>query len=203
MNFLAHIVLSGNREEVILGNFTGDFIKGKLTPTRVAGWSDDYILGVRLHRFIDHFTDSHPEIRTTKNFLANTHPKVAGVALDIYLDYFLANHFAEFYPVPLPDFVQSSYRIIQKHRHLIPATMVPMADAMIRHDWLYHYKDIAGIKRSFDGLGNRFAFMRGIRGAEIELQNNYPIYEAAFLSFYPALKEASAVFLQKNNHLYD
>jgi acyl carrier protein phosphodiesterase len=203
MNFLAHIVLSGNREEVILGNFTGDFIKGKLTPARVVGWSEDYILGVRLHRFIDHFTDSHSDIRTAKNFLAIAHPKVAGVAMDIYLDYFLANRFTELYGVPLADFVQSSYQIIQKHRHLIPAAMVPMAESMIRHDWLYHYKDIAGIKRSFDGLANRFASMRGIRGAEVELLENYPIYEAAFLSFYPALKEASAVFLQKNNHFYD
>lgn len=196
MNFLAHIVLSGSREGIILGNFSGDFIKGTLTPERTQNWSEEYLLGVYLHRYIDSFTDTHPTVREAKKVLALVHPKVAGVILDIYYDYFLANHFTEYYPYGLNEYVQDTYQLLQRNRRLIPEAMLPMADAMIRHDWLYHYKDISGIKRSFDGIANRFSFMKGIRGAENELINNYKTYETSFLEFFPELKSAAENFIR-------
>ena len=198
MNFLAHLASSGEREGVLMGNYIGDFIKGQLTPLRTEKWSADFLLGIRLHRFIDHFTDTNPGVLEAKRFLARKHPKVAGVALDIFFDYFLANHFPEFYQADLASFINHSYGIIQKNKDLVPAAMLPMAEAMIRHDWLYNYKEITGIKRSFDGLSRRFAFMAAIQGAEIELQQNEATYEAAFLEFYPKLKDACEDFIKKN-----
>lgn len=197
MNFLAHLALSGNREGIVMGNYTGDFIKGKLTPERTADWSDEYRVGVELHRFIDSFTDTHPTVLRAKRVLARTHPKVAGVALDIYYDYFLAHRFQEHYAEELPDFVRKSYALILRNRALISDAMLPMAEAMIRHDWLTHYQTIPGIKRSFNGLANRFSFMAGIRGAENELLRNERVYEDSFLEFYPSLMAASKEFIQE------
>ena len=55
MNFLAHIYLSGNDDQVMIGNFIADFVKGKK--------KDEYPLhikrGIELHRMIDDFTDHH------------------------------------------------------------------------------------------------------------------------------------------------
>lgn len=196
MNFLAHLALSGKYEGIIMGNYTGDFIKGKLTPARTASWTEEYRVGVELHRFIDSFTDTHPTVLRAKRVLARAHPKVAGVALDIYYDYFLANHFSEFYEEDLATFVQNSYALILRNRTLIPEAMLPMAEAMIRHDWLLHYKTIPGIRRSFEGLANRFPFMAAIRGAEIELLRNQGVFEDSFLEFYPNLMLASREFIQ-------
>ncbi len=198
MNFLAHVALSGERQDVLMGNYVGDFIKGQLTPLRTESWSADFLLGVKLHRYIDHFTDTNPGVLRAKRFLAKKHPKVAGVALDIYFDYFLANHFSEFYEADLTQFINQSYAVVTQNKDLIPAAMRPMAEAMIRHDWLLHYKEIPGIKRSFDGLSRRFNFMTAIQGAEIELQRNEPVYEAAFLEFYPKLKSACENFIKEN-----
>lgn len=195
MNFLAHVALSGEREGVLMGNYVGDFIKGQLSPLRTESWSADFLLGIRLHRFIDHFTDTNPGVLQAKRFLAKKHPKVAGVALDIYFDYFLANHFSEFYEEDLAQFINQAYGIITKNKDLIPTAMLPMAEAMIRHDWLYNYKEIHGIRRSFDGLSRRFAFMTAIKGAEVELKQNQARYEAAFLEFYPKLKSACEEFI--------
>lgn len=180
---------------MLMGNYVGDFIKGQLTPLRTKSWSADFLLGVRLHRYIDHFTDTDAGVLKAKRFLAKTHPKVAGVALDIYFDYFLANHFSAFYETDLSPFINRAYAVITENKDLVPAAMLPMAEAMIRHDWLYHYQEIPGIKRSFDGLSRRFAFMEKIKGAEIELKRNQETYEAAFLEFYPKLKAACEDFL--------
>jgi acyl carrier protein phosphodiesterase len=196
MNFLAHLALSGNREGVLMGNYSGDFIKGKLTPARAASWSDEYRVGLELHRFIDSYTDSHPTVLRAKRVLSLTHPKVAGVALDIYFDYFLANHFSDFYEEDLTDFINKTYSLILRNLTLIPEAMLPMAEAMIRHDWLLHYQTIAGIRRSFEGLANRFPFMAAIRGAEQELQRNRRVYEDSFMEFYPDLMVASEDFIK-------
>ncbi|TDB66969.1 acyl carrier protein phosphodiesterase [Arundinibacter roseus] len=198
MNFLAHIALSGDRPLVMMGNYTGDFIKGTLTPERTQLWSTDYTLGIRLHRFIDSFTDSHSVVREAKSLLNQKHPKVGGVILDIYFDYFLANHFSDYYKLELAEFVETSYQRIRQHQYLIPNAMLPMVDAMIRHNWLYNYKDVAGIQRSFDGLANRFAFLQTLRGAENELLTNFAAYETAFHAFYPILQQECHFFILEN-----
>lgn len=198
MNFLAHIALSGPREYVMMGNFTGDYPKGKLTANRFAVWPPDYLLGVKLHRFIDDFTDTHPTVLTAKRFLGQTHPKVAGVAIDIFFDYFLANRFAQFYGEDLGIFARRSYEIIFRHRNLIPSAMLPMAEAMVKHDWLTNYRTVGGIERACSGLARRYAFMSGIQGAELEMILNQSVYEAAFLEFYPELQKATEAFLAEN-----
>ena len=55
MNFLAHLLFSGNQEDVIFGNFIGDAIKGRAHET----YSEGIQKGILLHRFIDSYTDTH------------------------------------------------------------------------------------------------------------------------------------------------
>jgi acyl carrier protein phosphodiesterase len=55
VNFLAHTYLSGGNEQIIVGNFMGDYVKGKnymLFPEQVKK-------GILIHRDIDTFTDMH------------------------------------------------------------------------------------------------------------------------------------------------
>ena len=62
MNYLAHLYLSGDIEDLMIGNFIGDAIRGdqykRLKPAVQAG--------VRLHREIDRFTDTHNTVRRSK-----------------------------------------------------------------------------------------------------------------------------------------
>ena len=59
MNFLAHIYLSDNSNEIILGNFMADFIKGNNFQHLPEG----VIKGIKLHRAIDDFTDTHEIVK--------------------------------------------------------------------------------------------------------------------------------------------
>ncbi len=181
-----------------MGNFTGDYAKGRLTTDRFGTWTLGYLLGVKLHRFIDDFTDTHPTALVAKRFLARKHPKVAGVALDIFFDYFLANHFEELHGFALEVYAQRSYETILRHHDLIPAPMLPMVEAMVRHDWLTNYRTVHGIERACSGLARRFTFMAALKHAELEMIINQPVYEEAFLSFYPELQAASKTFLALN-----
>jgi len=90
LNYLAHIFLSGNDSQLQVGNFIGDFVKGKKP--------DDYPKQIRkgiiLHRHIDSFTDSHEVVKETIIFLRPTFGRYSGIVADMYFDYFLAKDFS-------------------------------------------------------------------------------------------------------------
>ncbi|MDD3273470.1 MAG: DUF479 domain-containing protein, partial [Bacteroidales bacterium] len=56
MNYLAHIYLSGSNRQLQVGNFIGDFVKGRKHENYPKGIQK----GILLHREIDRFTDCHP-----------------------------------------------------------------------------------------------------------------------------------------------
>ena len=68
MNFLAHIYLSGTDEELTLGNFFADSLKGKSYLKYPLGIQR----GVVLHRAIDFYTDTHPTVRKSISRLFET-----------------------------------------------------------------------------------------------------------------------------------
>lgn len=56
MNFLAHLFLGRDTDDLLVGSYLGDFVKGEINgelPT-------DITRGILLHRHIDSFTDRHP-----------------------------------------------------------------------------------------------------------------------------------------------
>lgn len=81
MNFLAHLYLSGDDPDIRIGNFIGDFVKGRNPegqfPARVA-------LGIQAHRLIDQFTDAHPLVRSSKDRIRAKYRHYSGVIVDIY-----------------------------------------------------------------------------------------------------------------------
>ncbi|HEY3430492.1 MAG TPA: DUF479 domain-containing protein, partial [Cyclobacteriaceae bacterium] len=66
MNFLAHLYLSGTHQKVMVGNFIGDFVKGR---NALETFEPEIVKGIELHRGIDEFTDSHPIVTESKNRL--------------------------------------------------------------------------------------------------------------------------------------
>src|ERR1700741_2833759 len=102
MNFLAHIYLSGNDEDVIMGNFMGDFVTGR----HYEGLNAGMIKGVELHRKIDEFTDTHPVVQQSKERLYKNYHKYAPVIVDIFYDHFLAANWSKYSNIELEKFTQ-------------------------------------------------------------------------------------------------
>ncbi len=63
MNFLAHASLSGNDDEILIGNFIADAVKGN----QIDRFSDGIKKGIMLHREIDSYTDHHPVFIRSKH----------------------------------------------------------------------------------------------------------------------------------------
>lgn len=195
MNFLAHILLSGNKEGVIMGNYVGDFIKGRLTEEKTESWDPDFVTGLKLHRFIDFFTDQHETVREATHRAALAQGKLAGIVMDIYFDYFLAKHFDQFRPEPLFAYARNMYALIQDNERFIPADMTRMVEAMRREDWLTSYATLEGVDLTFNRMSRRATYLAPLRNAMLELRENEEFYRDKFFSFFPELQKASEEFI--------
>ena len=88
MNFLAHSVLAGANSQVVLGSLIGDFVKGVLKPDQLPV---DVLLGVRLHRRIDAFSNQLPSLISSAARLPSELRRYAPPCIDVVADHFLAN----------------------------------------------------------------------------------------------------------------
>lgn len=94
MNYLSHIFLSGDNRQLQVGNFIGDFVKGKSHEN----YPPDIQRGILLHREIDRFTDSHPVFLETVEMLRPVFNRYSGIVADMYFDHFLASDFKKYHP---------------------------------------------------------------------------------------------------------
>ncbi|MBP6827851.1 MAG: hypothetical protein KA165_14915 [Saprospiraceae bacterium] len=92
MNHLAHCFLSFNDEDLLLGNFIGDFVKGndwKKYPEKVQQ-------GILLHRTIDSYTDNHPMTDRSVTRVRPYAGRYSPPFTDILYDHLLAIHWEKY-----------------------------------------------------------------------------------------------------------
>jgi acyl carrier protein phosphodiesterase len=98
MNFLAHAYLSFDQDEILIGNFIADFIRGK----EIENYPKKIQVGIHLHRAIDAFTDSHPLVKEVQTHLRPRFGHYARVISDVFFDYFLAKNWGKYFNIQQP-----------------------------------------------------------------------------------------------------
>ncbi len=184
MNFLAHAYLSGDDPEVMVGNFIGDFIKGKKYGVLPQGLQK----GVLLHRAIDEYTDSHNIVGESKNRLRQKYRHYAGVIVDVIYDHLLATNWQNYNTKSLLDFTTGLYERIDAHRSILPDRFNYVFDYMKRDNWLYHYAHIDGIDRALSGMARRTKFDSKMDEAVIDLKKHYSEFTDEFQEFFPDIE---------------
>jgi acyl carrier protein phosphodiesterase len=183
LNYLAHLYLAGNDAGLLVGNFIADAVKGK----QIEQFSESIQRGIRLHRQIDMFTDSHPVIERGKEALRPQYKKFAGIVMDVFGDHFLARNWNVFAPGDLNDFSEQTYMMLFQHQEFLPEKCRYTLHYMSMQDWLGNYRHIEGIKRALTGLARRSTFPSGMENAHKELERHYLFYQQVFHEFLPDL----------------
>ena len=184
MNFLAHFLLSGNNKELILGNFLGDFIRGR----KLLELSRDVQKGVTLHREIDRYTDHHGIIKDSVSLLQPSFGRYSGVALDIFFDHFLAVHWGKFHSKELDSYAKSIYSILKDHKKHFPEKALMFYRYMRANNILFYYKELEGIDFVMKGMARRTSYNSNFETAKEVLESNYFELESYFLDFMPELQ---------------
>jgi acyl carrier protein phosphodiesterase len=192
MNFLAHLYLSGDNPKLMVGNFIGDFVKGR-------SWMDQYepeiVKGIHLHRAIDEFTDSHPIVTKSKNRLRPTYRHYSGVIVDVFYDHYLARYWSNYHTQPLSDFAKHAYQTLSSFDTVLPEGVRQMLPYMVKGNWLVNYADTEGIQRALTGMSRRTPYVSKMDEAVNDLRKYYEEFKEEFEQFFPDLKSHAENFV--------
>jgi acyl carrier protein phosphodiesterase len=184
MNFLAHAFLSFNEEKILVGNFIADFVKGK----QIKDFEEDIISGILLHREIDYFTDSHPLVKAGQSYLRPKFGHYSTVITDIFFDYFLIKNWKNYSSIPVKDFIQRTYSILDGYEDIFPERFAKMYYWMRNDNWLLHYGTVEGIRRSLTGMSKRTTFNSKMEEAHLALLEREAEFEVIFFAFFKDLE---------------
>lgn len=183
MNFLAHLYLSGNDEEIRFGNFIADAVKGRSFQQYPEGIRN----GIKLHRSIDSYTDQHPVVKSSINRLIPKYRKFSGIIVDLYYDHFLADNWSEYAESSLDDYVKDAYKMLIDHYDMLPARSKRILPFMVTQNWLAGYKNFEVMERVFQGMSRRIKFKSGMETAVEDLKEHYDDFKGEFSEFFPQI----------------
>lgn len=197
MNFLGHLYFSDNDLDLMVANLYGDFVKGKdysHLPVVIQK-------GVLLHRQIDDFIDHHPAIKTLRSNLFLKLPKIAGIAIDLYVDHILAKNWSTYSKTKLEDFVETffqhalnpnnQYFGTKNTQFKYPDEFIHLLSIMHQKKWIVRYQELEGLKMASMGLSKRISFENNLdQATEVFIQHQDEIHSV----FQVFMKDAQQKF---------
>ncbi len=183
MNYLAHVFLSGDNEEVIIGNFMGDYVKGR----DFKKYSESIKKGILLHRNIDSYTDKNKIVRKSKSLLKKNYGKYSGIIIDIFYDHFLAGNWHKFSSQSLTDFTDNLHKILIKYSSILPGKVRSFLPSFIDNNWIRTYKSIKGVEIVLNRMSEITTLPDETDFAIDVLKEYYTQIEDDFLDYFPGL----------------
>jgi acyl carrier protein phosphodiesterase len=183
LNFLAHILLSDHSPEIMMGNFIADFVRGNQFQYLPEG----VIKGIKLHRAIDDFTDTHEIVKEDIKIFHPYFHRYSGIVVDIIYDYLLIENWSRFTDLNLNDFIQEFYGIVDANMDILPNQLKEVFPAMKANNWLLNYGNDEGLNRTFIGMEERIKKNAPLSEAILVFKNNYEVLNHDFKVFFPQL----------------
>ena len=183
MNYLAHLLLSKEYPEEMVGNFLTDMLTWQEQQALAGG----YMEGMMMHRQIDAYTDRHESVRMCIRLIRSSQGKYAPVVVDILFDYLIARHWHTFNEESLDDFVLGAYGILNAHRSAMSERIWFRVERMIHANWLIQYTTREGLQFVFERLQSRTRFENNLQAAVQDFMDHYDQFEVHFEQFFPDL----------------
>ncbi|NEW82525.1 MAG: DUF479 domain-containing protein [Mariniphaga sp.] len=183
MNYLSHIYLSGESEEIKLGNFIGDFVKGQ----QFLKYPFDVAKGIMLHRQIDSFTDSHIIVKECIMKLRPGFGKYSGIVIDIFLDHFLAVNWHHYSFEKLPSFTKRFHAVLLSNFFQLPSQVKMFLPFLIQNKRLQSYISFDGIEKTLRIMVSHTSLPSETEFAMKILEDEYDFFNKAFNQFFPEM----------------
>ena len=184
MNHLAHLYLSSDNEEEMVGQFIADAVKGNDFNL----YSRDIRNGILLHRWVESYTDTHDLV---KELRAEYRPKLglySGVLIDLVFDYFLAKDFQVHSGRDLAEFQQFTFGVLNKHEESFPDKMKNYFFHMKDKEFMMKYAHPVGMAVIVRQMGNRIPRGESLLAAGDFFEDYVEMASAYFPTFFEELK---------------
>ena len=144
--------------------------------------------GIKLHRFIDTFTDTHPAVSEAKKIFSPLVRLYSGAFVDVAFDYFVALYYPE---KELRNHSLKVYKILWENEKWLPESYKQMLVRMQQDDWLTNCRTDQGIKFSMQNVLNKAKYLeKDISIFEAFLDNKEKL-KMYFECFFPELIDQS------------
>ena len=157
---------------------------------RVEQFTPDIQKGIRLHQYIDTFTDDHPIFRQSKRLISPARRRYAGILIDIFYDHYLALNWSAYSRQSLGSFTQEVYGLLERHFDSLPERLQQITPHLIREDWLMSYGSESGLELTFQRLARRIKRDNQVANAVDDLRTNHLALSQDFGQFFPRLQVA-------------
>lgn len=184
MNYLAHFLLGSATPGRLTGSLLGDFCRGRLEALPYQG---EVLEGIRLHRHVDSLTDAHPRVVAGRARFGR-HRRLAGIALDLIYDHFLARHWPRFASEDLESFAARTYAVLSDFHAPAAPGFASVVARMREHNWLCAYREFESIALALHRIEQRRPRLAGLGATAMELERLYPVLEQDFLILFPQLR---------------
>jgi acyl carrier protein phosphodiesterase len=183
MNWLAHLYLSESTPQFRVGNLLPD-----LAPaSQLRALPDVYQDGIRRHRQIDIFTDTHPRWKSCVSRFPSPYRRYGGILTDVYFDHFLARDWHKYSSVPLRSFIADFYLELEICLPEIPAYAAAALDRMREQDWLGSYDRIGGIRGILQRISHRLRRPFDLAASLPIFEEHQSAFHDDFHAFFPEL----------------
>lgn len=174
----------------MFGNFIGDGVKG----SDLQKFPDEIARGVRFHRFIDTYTDTHAEVSEIKKRFYPTQAKFSGVVVDVLFDHMLALKWEEYHETSLGQFAEDCHRVIDRFAQHLPFRSERFYHYMVAESILSNYAKEQGISKVFQGMDGRTGYVSNMSSAMQDAREHWDELSASFDRFFPDLIKACSTW---------
>ena len=197
MNFLAHLHIASVTNTSFVGNFLGDFVKGNPEGQ----FNANIVRGIRLHRYVDSYTDQHLLIKSLKPLFPKLLRRFSPIALDMFWDHCLALHWHDFENYSLESFCQQAQLQIGSESRLeknaLPARFERVSQLAWQNRWFERYAEIETITSGLQRMALRSTRMAPLAETGDTLLANYELLSEQFFVLYPDVLQKSVEFIKK------
>ena len=187
VNYLAHAALAQPDPHSLLGNLSGDLVKG---PLQRHALHPLVAAGVRRHRRVDVLTDSHSEHLSLRSRFPDGSRRYAGIVLDVLFDYFLSTDWDSFHATDRDEFIDGVYAMLISRAELLPEPMARIAPRWVEADWLRVYGSLDGVDAVLRRLAGRLSDPKALIDAWAQVRDDTEALRPGFQRIYVDVRAA-------------
>ena len=200
MNFLAHSLFGFNNAALIAGQFCGDFVRG----SDLSHLPDGVERGVRFHRFLDRFTDTHQVLEPTRGLIDQVPRRFAGIVVDVMFDHYLANRWTQVCDVSLDEHAKTVISALRSHEAHLPASLNRFTGLLEKENILQNNIHLPAVQYTLSRIAKRSDKFAVLALSQDQLEPLSRRLKQPFDDFYPELNRAALHYIEQHTEIdYD
>ncbi len=199
MNFLAHTLLGFEDVDLITGQVCGDFVRG----SDLSRFPSGVETGIRLHRHLDVYTDSHPALQEVRSTMEAVPYRFSGIVVDVMFDHFLAREWSRFSAHTLSRHASTVHAALAMHEPILPERLQRFRTVLRKDRILERNVDLSALKQTLARLSGRSARFASLAIDLPHLSRLQHQLQSPFELFHPDLLIAARRYLESTSNAHN